>query len=318
MLRVTTLYAASATATARYYTRYLAQAPGEEPGRWMGRQAEELGLSGEVDGDAMEPGPRRRPSSQRLAARCCPSGSPDGGWAGCAGCGGLRCDVLGAEVTQRVGADGRRRPAACARCSGGRRTGVPGALRRYHPDQAPRPPRPPRRRRAHDRRLPADDVPRGRSADPHPRRDLRQGPDARWAVVGPRRTLPQAAPADAGRPVPGGAAGRAVPPLRNQLGTDRQRAGRDRPRRSRAARPVLEAVHPGGLRSAGHARRLRSPGGARSDQGRACRIGAGGGSRHSAPQVWTSSSRPSGPLAGGGGEAGLDADEAHLRSYRAR
>ncbi len=37
MLRVTTLYASSATGTAAYYTRYLAQAPGEEPGVWRGR-----------------------------------------------------------------------------------------------------------------------------------------------------------------------------------------------------------------------------------------------------------------------------------------
>jgi len=35
-LRVTTLYAASAVANAAYYTRYLAEAPGEEPGRWSG------------------------------------------------------------------------------------------------------------------------------------------------------------------------------------------------------------------------------------------------------------------------------------------
>ena len=51
MLRVTTLYASSATATAAYYTRYLAQAPGEEPGVWSGRQAAGLGLDGPVDAD---------------------------------------------------------------------------------------------------------------------------------------------------------------------------------------------------------------------------------------------------------------------------
>lgn len=44
MLRVTTLYASSADATAGYYTLYLAQAPGEEPGVWVGAQAAELGL----------------------------------------------------------------------------------------------------------------------------------------------------------------------------------------------------------------------------------------------------------------------------------
>ncbi len=48
MLRVTTLYASSAGATAAYYTKYLAAAPGEIPGRWAGAQAAALGLSGDV------------------------------------------------------------------------------------------------------------------------------------------------------------------------------------------------------------------------------------------------------------------------------
>ena len=54
MLRVTTLYAGSAAATAKYYTKYLTQAPGEEPGVWFGAQAAGLGLSGEVSTDALE------------------------------------------------------------------------------------------------------------------------------------------------------------------------------------------------------------------------------------------------------------------------
>lgn len=54
MLRVTTLYAGSAAATARYYTKYLTQAPGEQPGQWTGAQAAGLGLSGEVSTDALE------------------------------------------------------------------------------------------------------------------------------------------------------------------------------------------------------------------------------------------------------------------------
>ena len=45
MLRVTTLYASSAAATAQYYTRYLTNADGELPGRWTGHQADLLGLS---------------------------------------------------------------------------------------------------------------------------------------------------------------------------------------------------------------------------------------------------------------------------------
>ena len=54
MLRVTTLYAGSAAATAKYYTKYLTQAPGEQPGVWEGAQAAGLGLSGEVSTDALE------------------------------------------------------------------------------------------------------------------------------------------------------------------------------------------------------------------------------------------------------------------------
>lgn len=54
MLRVTTLYASSAVATAAYYTRYLAQATGEEPGVWSGRQAEALGLTGQVTADDLQ------------------------------------------------------------------------------------------------------------------------------------------------------------------------------------------------------------------------------------------------------------------------
>jgi conjugative relaxase-like TrwC/TraI family protein len=54
MLRVTTLYSSSATATATYYTQYLAQAPSEEPGVWSGRQAAELGLAGRVEADDLQ------------------------------------------------------------------------------------------------------------------------------------------------------------------------------------------------------------------------------------------------------------------------
>ncbi len=54
MLRVTTLYASSATATAQYYTRYLTQADGELPGQWTGHQAGLLGLSGEVTTEQLE------------------------------------------------------------------------------------------------------------------------------------------------------------------------------------------------------------------------------------------------------------------------
>ena len=54
MLRVTTLHASSAAATAAYYAQYLTAAPGEVPGVWSGRQAAGLGLSGRVEVEALE------------------------------------------------------------------------------------------------------------------------------------------------------------------------------------------------------------------------------------------------------------------------
>ena len=54
MLRVSTLYASSAAATAAYYTRYLTEAAGEQPGVWSGSQAAEFGLAGEVTAEALQ------------------------------------------------------------------------------------------------------------------------------------------------------------------------------------------------------------------------------------------------------------------------
>jgi len=51
MLRVRTIYARSAAAAVDYYTRYLIEAPGEVPGQWLGRQAPELDLVGNVAAD---------------------------------------------------------------------------------------------------------------------------------------------------------------------------------------------------------------------------------------------------------------------------
>ena len=48
MLRVRTIYAGSAAAAVDYYTRYLTEAPGEVPGKWLGRQAPGLDLVGDV------------------------------------------------------------------------------------------------------------------------------------------------------------------------------------------------------------------------------------------------------------------------------
>lgn len=48
MLRVTTIHANTAGPSARYYTRYLTDDGPEGTGRWLGRQAADLGLSGPV------------------------------------------------------------------------------------------------------------------------------------------------------------------------------------------------------------------------------------------------------------------------------
>src|SRR5215212_6034 len=69
MLRVTTLHASSAAATASYYAQYLTAAPGEVPGVWSGRQAAGLGLSGRVEVDALE---------SLLSGRDPASGTPSG------------------------------------------------------------------------------------------------------------------------------------------------------------------------------------------------------------------------------------------------
>ncbi|MGH9027985.1 MAG: MobF family relaxase, partial [Acidimicrobiia bacterium] len=54
MLRVTTIYANTAGASSRYYTRYLADDGPEGEGVWLGRQAAGLGLSGSVSTEELE------------------------------------------------------------------------------------------------------------------------------------------------------------------------------------------------------------------------------------------------------------------------
>jgi len=54
MIRVTTLFASGAGASAEYYTGYLTKADGELPGVWAGSQAPGLVLSGEVTTEALE------------------------------------------------------------------------------------------------------------------------------------------------------------------------------------------------------------------------------------------------------------------------
>jgi conjugative relaxase-like TrwC/TraI family protein len=54
VLRVTTIHANTAGASARYYTRYLADEGPDGEGCWLGRQADGLGLSGTVSTDELE------------------------------------------------------------------------------------------------------------------------------------------------------------------------------------------------------------------------------------------------------------------------
>jgi conjugative relaxase-like TrwC/TraI family protein len=54
VLRVTTIHARTAGASARYYTRYLAEDGPEGDGQWLGRQADGLGLDGVVSTDDLE------------------------------------------------------------------------------------------------------------------------------------------------------------------------------------------------------------------------------------------------------------------------
>ena len=81
MLRVRTLYAASAGVTAAYYTQYLTESPDDVPGVWTGNQATALGLTGTVSTDGLE---------AVLSGRDPKTGSP-----------------LGRPLVDRVLADGR-------------------------------------------------------------------------------------------------------------------------------------------------------------------------------------------------------------------
>ena len=84
MLRVTTLHASSATATAAYHAQYLTVAPGEVPGVWSGRHSAGLDLSGRVEVDALEM--HWRALTQRLGRRwvasCWTGTRPMVGWCG--------------------------------------------------------------------------------------------------------------------------------------------------------------------------------------------------------------------------------------------
>ena len=106
MLRVTTLHASSAAATAKYYAEYLTAAPGEVPGVWSGRQADGLGLSGDVTVEQLEAllSGRDPVTGTLLGRELVDRTRPERG-SGAGGV-GVRRDVLGAEVgVGVVGAD---------------------------------------------------------------------------------------------------------------------------------------------------------------------------------------------------------------------
>ena len=138
MLRVTTLYASSAVATAAYYTRYLADAPGEEPGRWLGRQADGLGLAGRVEADDLQrllEGPRPDRRDCRWAGSWSTGQTPDGRVVRAVA--GFDATFSAPKSLQRVvGAHRRPRPARSSRRRRHRGAGAPGAVRGDHPDPA--------------------------------------------------------------------------------------------------------------------------------------------------------------------------------------
>ena len=139
MLRVTTLYASSAVATAAYYTRYLAGAPGEEPGRWLGRQADGLGLAGRVGGRraaGAAVGPRSDRRGRRWALRWSIGTTSDGRLVRAVA--GFDATFSAPKSRQRlVGAHRRPRPARSPRHRRRGGAGAPGAVRGDHPHPAP-------------------------------------------------------------------------------------------------------------------------------------------------------------------------------------
>ena len=194
--------------------------------------------------------------------------------------------------------------------------GLSGAIRGDDPDPAPGEAAASRHARVDDGRVPADHFPGRRPPAPHPRGDLGQGPDRRRPLAGVGRPVPEAAPADAGWPVPVGAASRAHPPLRDRLGTDRQRPGRDRRRPGRAVGGVLEADRAGRRRPRRQGGRVPGPGGAGSVPVGARGHGTRSSRRHPPTQDRTADHRPAGPVAGRSPGAGLDGRAAHRRSHR--
>jgi conjugative relaxase-like TrwC/TraI family protein len=234
MLRVTTIHASSASASAAYYTRYLTGAPGEVPGVWTGHQAAGFGLSGTVETAPLE----------RLLSGCHPMSGTQ----------------LGYPLKDRKVADGRVVKAVAgfdATFSAPKSLSVLWALtgdRRYleahdvavsvalaHLERFGST----TRIRYNDKRRHPDTngltiavfrQMTSRADDPQidTHAVISAKVQTEGSVVRARWPLPETASADARRPVSVGTAQRIDPPLRRRLGADRQGPSRDRRRPRRA------------------------------------------------------------------------------------
>jgi TrwC relaxase len=115
MLRVTTIHANTAGASARYYARYLAEDGPEGQGRWLGRQATGLGLSGRVSTEDLEAllSGHDPTTGTRLGTALVDRITPKGNLIRAVA--GFDTTFLGAEVVVGVvGTDWRPRPAGGA------------------------------------------------------------------------------------------------------------------------------------------------------------------------------------------------------------
>ena len=261
MLRVTTLYAATASATALYYTRYLTQADGEEPGVWMGGQAAGLGLSGEVTTEAVARRCSRvvtRSPGPRWGTRCWTGSRRRAG--GARG-GRVRCDVLGTEVVVGVvGAVRRRRDSA--ECHDVAVRAVVGCIEKYGSTT---------RIRSNGHRLHPETQgltvavfrqTTSRLDDPQLHSHVVisskvQTDDGRWLALD-ARTLKRL-PTGLGWDVSVGAACRADRPLRGGVRRDREGSGRDRRSPPGVAGTVLQTHRAGRRRVPDGAGRVLDP-----------------------------------------------------------
>ncbi len=229
MLRVTTIHASTAGASARYYTRYLADDGPENEGQWLGpagaesrthRDVYRRTISSRSCRDTIPlPGYGSAPRSSTVSMRRDGSSRP---WLGstrpsprrsrCPS-GGLSPAIT--ECSTRT--TPRSVPCWSTSSDTARRHVSVSTAQRQHPD-------------ASGLVMAAFRQSTSREDDPQIHThvvDLHQGADAGRPVDGARRPLPEAQAARPRRPLPVGAARRAHPPLRRRLGAGRS-TGRPR------------------------------------------------------------------------------------------